>query len=101
MTMARKKIAISEEGIEYDSQGRLKFNPDFHPRHGEPWTEEELAYLCRFYESDPTKSLSMALGRLERTIEQKMSYLHKSGLIDYYKKKWDRLFERGECNDGS
>jgi hypothetical protein len=94
--MAKKRnLAIPEEGIEYDNRGRLKYHPEFHPNQGERLNDEELAYLCKFYEVDSLKSLSLALGRTERTLTNKVNYLRKKGLFDYYKKKWDLLYERG------
>lgn len=95
--MARKRnVSIPDEGIEYDKRGRLKYHPDFHPNQGKEFSDEELAYLCKFYEVDSLKSLSLALGRIEQTLTNKVVYLRKTGLFDYYKKKWDLLYQRGE-----
>lgn len=82
--------SVPEQGIEYDKRGRLMYHPDFHPNQGKRFTDDETAYLCKFYETDSLKSLSLALGRLERSLEYRIAYLKKAGLFDYYRVKWDR-----------
>lgn len=92
-TREPKKKKAPKPEIEYDDRGRMKYHPDFHPNQGKRFTDEETAYLCRFYETDTLKSLSLALGRLERSLEYKIVNLRKRALIDYYKYKWDRQFK--------
>lgn len=92
--MAKKRnVSVPEEGIEYDKRGRLMYHPELHPNQGKPFSDEETAYLCKFFEVDQMKSLSLALGRVEQSLEYRMVYLRKLGLIEYYKAKWDRLPE--------
>ncbi|MED1919789.1 hypothetical protein P4V64_31415, partial [Bacillus thuringiensis] len=76
--------------VEYDNRGRLMYHPDFHPNQGKRFTDDETAYLCKFYGTDSLKSLSLALGRLEKSLEYRIAYLRKAGLFDYYRAKWDR-----------
>lgn len=71
--------------IEYDCRGRMKYHPDFHPNHGKRFTESDLEYLCKFYGIDGQKSVSLALGKTEMVINQKITSLRKRGLYDYYK----------------
>ncbi|RNB94411.1 DNA-entry nuclease [Brevibacillus parabrevis] len=68
----------------------MLYHPDFHPNQGKPFDDDETAYLCKFYEADSLKSLSLALGRLEKSLEYRVAYLKKAGLFDYYRGKWDR-----------
>ena len=84
--------------IEYDDANRMRYNPRFHPNHGKQFTEEELEYLCAFYEHDGLKSISMALGRTEMTVATKYMHLKKRGLVEKYRRQyWERW--RGELDD--
>ncbi|MGF9907304.1 DNA-entry nuclease [Brevibacillus porteri] len=76
--------------VEYDVRGRMLYHPEFHPNQGKRFSDEETAYLCKFYETDSLKSLSLALGRIEKSLEYRIAYLKKTGLFDYYRAKWDR-----------
>jgi hypothetical protein len=77
------------EKIRYDRCGRLKHHPEFHPNHNKPFSEEERAYLCKFYGFDGRKSMSMALGRRETAVAEEFRRLKREGLIEYYQKMWD------------
>ncbi|MEJ8546601.1 DNA-entry nuclease [Brevibacillus borstelensis] len=90
--MARKVPTHCEDGLRYDSMGRIQYHPDFHFSHRKPFTEEELEYLCRFYEVDDSRTISFALGRTESTIMSKVSDLKKQGLFEYYKQRWDSQY---------
>lgn len=83
-------MSVPEQGIEYDDRGRMLYHPEFHPNQGKRFSDEETAYLCKFYETDTLKSLSLALGRLEKSLEDRIAYLKKKSLFDYYRAKWDR-----------
>lgn len=74
-----------DQGIEYDSFGRMKYNPEFHPNNKKQMYESDYEYLCRFYEVDDIKTLSMAMGRSETSLYQRVSYLKKIGLYEHYK----------------
>lgn len=87
-------VPIPDEGIEYDQFGRLLYHPEFHTNQGQPFTTEDLVYLCKFYEVDGYKSVSLALGRTEKSVKQKVENLKKYNQFDYYKNKWDLLFNR-------
>ena len=87
--MREKKRKITEEdlkdGITYDKQGRMKYHPEFHPNHGEIFTNEELEYICKFYHVDGARSISFALGRTEGTIKTKIDELKKKGFFEKYR----------------
>lgn len=71
--------------IEYDENGLLKYNPEFHPNYKKPYTLEDLEYLCKYYEVDGLKSISLALGKPPQAIRSMISRLKKSGKFDFYK----------------
>lgn len=73
------------DGIEFDKLGRMKYHPEFHPMHRHPFTESDLEYLCKYYETDPVRTIAFALGRTEHTLLTKISMLKKRGLYEYYK----------------
>lgn len=71
--------------IEYDRLGRMKYNPQFHDNQGTKFTEGELIYLCKFWEKDKTKNLSLAVGRTESSLAKKIQMLRKKSQYDFYK----------------
>ncbi|RDW17022.1 DNA-entry nuclease [Oceanobacillus arenosus] len=71
--------------IEYDDDGRINYNPDFHFAHGKLWAEEELEYLCKFIDYDGARSMQYSLGKTEKTIRNKINDLRKNGKFWYYK----------------
>ena len=90
-------VAVVDDGISYDSHGRMHYHPDFHFNHGAPFTEEELEYLCKFYEVDTARSLSFALGRTERTLRTKVDQLKKTGMYQVYIDRWNAQYARDSC----
>lgn len=78
-------MANIDEFYEYDKTGRMLYHEDFHFTHGEPWTEEELEYLCKYYEIDGRDTIAMALGKTPSTVAAKVTQLRKRGLIEHYK----------------
>lgn len=78
--------------IKYDHAGRLEFNAAFHTDQDKPFTNEELAYLCKFYEMDGVKSMSMALGRTEQKISNQILNLKKRNLVNFYIDKWNLIY---------
>jgi hypothetical protein len=78
---------MEEEKYEYDKYGRMRYHPDFHFKHGELFTAEELEYLCKFHHHDHNQSLAFALGKTEGIILNKLRDLKKCGLYEYYKNR--------------
>lgn len=94
-------VSIPSEGIEYDEDGRLKYHPDFHTEQGKQFTTMEIAYLCKFLDTDDLKSLSFALGRTEQVLYNMIATIKKNNLFDHFVQTWDRAYERyqkGETN---
>ncbi|HZG81586.1 MAG TPA: DNA-entry nuclease [Brevibacillus sp.] len=89
-----QSAAVVDDGISYDNHDRMQYHPDFHFNHGAPFTEEELEYLCRFYETDTARSLSFALGRTERTLQTKVYQLKKSGKYQAYIDRWNSRYDQ-------
>ncbi|UOQ93396.1 DNA-entry nuclease [Halobacillus shinanisalinarum] len=83
--------------VQYDDYGRMKYHPDFHPNHGKKMTNDEISYMCRFWETDGAKSIAAALGRTEKTLMSKVSMLRKQGRFDYYMERWNRMEAKEAC----
>lgn len=99
--MKRRNVKYAEsdaiDGIKYDKHGRMLFHPDFHFNHSKPFTQEELEYLCMFYEIDETRTVAFALGKTEHTLRVRYNRLKKDGLVDKYRASYMRRLEE-ECN---
>lgn len=65
--------------LEYDTQGRIKYNPELHDRQGLPWSEEETEYLIKWYDIIGMEEMSLALGRTEGTVASKVCRLQRQG----------------------
>jgi hypothetical protein len=85
--------------VEYDSHGRTMFNPSYHTNHRKPFTLDDLIYISKFIDYDGLKSLSLALGKTEKTIASKLSTMRKTG--EYYRYKamtledWEKIAGEG------
>lgn len=65
--------------IEYDNQGRIKYNSELHDRQGTFWDEEEIEYLIKWYDIIGMEEMSLALGRTEATVANKVYRLQERG----------------------
>lgn len=68
--------------------GKLKPSGRETPR---PFTEEEKAYICRFYESDGATDLAAALERNRRVVSALYHRLKRQGKVDHYAAMWDKV----------
>lgn len=75
---------VQNEQFEYDCYYRLKYHPELHNRHGEPYSESELEYICKFA-ADGSALLSLAVGRPMTSVAAKITALKSSGKFFYYK----------------
>lgn len=75
--------------VEYDSSGRMKYNPEFHKNTGKVWTDKELSYLCKMKDTTSLIDISLALERTYTSTMQKHYILRRRGLIDHYKSMED------------
>ena len=67
--------------IEFDCNGRMKYNPELHHNQGEPWSYEDTKYLIEWLEVIGYEEMSLALGRTETTLRTKVFKLRKKGLM--------------------
>ena len=65
--------------VEYDNAGRMKYNPDLHDRQGKLWDDDEKDYLINWYNIIGLEEMSLALGRTEGTIANKVNKLRSLG----------------------
>jgi len=65
--------------VEYDNSGRMKYNSDLHNRQGKPWDDEEIEYLINWYTIIGLEEMSLALGRTEGTIANKVNLYRNQG----------------------
>lgn len=80
---------IVKDGYEYTaSNHRMRYNPEFHFNQGNPWSKEDLLYLCGMWGGMKTRDISFAIGRTESTCLTKVYSLRKIGLFETYKKKF-------------
>jgi hypothetical protein len=88
------------DGITFDSQGRMQYNPTFHTNQGKPFVVSDLIYLCKYYTIDGPRKIGLALGRTEVTVMDRVCKLRKQNLYEYYKNisddEWLKI-ESGEA----
>ncbi|WP_188631566.1 DNA-entry nuclease [Lentibacillus kapialis] len=81
------------DGYEYDKFNRMRYHPDFHFKQGQKWTEEELEYLCMFFDYDDSRTLSFALGKTETVCQTKALSLKKTKMFEHYRNNHFRKME--------
>ena len=65
--------------VEYDKSGRMKYNSDLHDRQGKSWDDDEIEYLINWYTIIGLEEMSLALGRTEGTIANKVNLFRNQG----------------------
>lgn len=76
-----------EEGLEYTaSNGRMRYNPEFHENHGNRFSDDDLIYMCSMWSSMRKKNIAKALGKTHDKVLSKVRYLKKTKKFEYYKK---------------
>lgn len=73
--------------IEYDRWGRMKYHPEIHFKQGKEWDKEDIEYLINWIDKIGYEEMSLALGRTEGVIANKVNHLRKKGLIIKPKKE--------------
>lgn len=81
------------DDIRYDPNGRMIYHPKIHFSHGIAMTEYEVAYLCKFWEFDGRKLVSMSLGKTEPALGKKYNEVRSDGRLGYYRNLWDSYLE--------
>lgn len=57
------------------------------------YTDEEKAYVCRFYEYDGTEKIALALNKTVLQIRNLVKYLKRVNKFEEYKNKWGETIE--------
>lgn len=65
--------------IEYDRLGRMRYNPIFHSRTGQQWTQSDLDYITQWYDKIGPDEISYALERTIKSVMTKATELKKKG----------------------
>jgi len=68
-----------------DTTTLTAYDPELYGNQGEPFTDYEVEYLCKYYEIDGSEIMSLALGRTVPAVKSKIKKLRKQGSFDYYK----------------
>ncbi|MCQ4924976.1 hypothetical protein NE686_17885 [Tissierella carlieri] len=77
---------ITIDGIDYTkSNKRMRYNSEFHENHGNPFSKDDLIYMCSMWDSMKKADIAMALGKTHGTVLSKAYKLRKNGLFDYYR----------------
>lgn len=84
--------------VEYDDYGRMKYNPELHFNQGNKWTKEDIEYLIEWLDKIGYEEMSLALGRTEATLRDKVFKLRKKGLMKRSNQKinYPKLLRRCE-----
>lgn len=85
--------------IEYDAYGRMKYNPELHFNQGKTWVDEDIDYLIHWLEIIGYEEMSLALGRTEATVRDKVFKLRKKGLMKEGDKSKRHRKLLGRCKD--
>lgn len=76
---------MDEKEVEYDNFGRMKYDPSYHPRQFATFTEEESAFIVRYYKRGEVKRLSLEVGRTCKSLRQHMWKLKRDGRLESLK----------------
>lgn len=81
-----RKTGFVKDGIEYDTHGRMRYNPEFHENHGKAYTKDDLVYACAMWGYMRIADIALALGRTQASVTTKVYKLQEIGLFEYYRK---------------
>lgn len=70
----------------YDSNGRLKYNPEYHDERGTKWCKEDERYICEMHKTTALLDLGMAVGRPQTSVSAKLLHLKKNGKYYEYRR---------------
>lgn len=66
---------------QYDSLGRMRYNPDYHPNQKKTWLLSDQKYLIEHYVNEGPEKVSLALGRTVGCVMQRVCELRKAGAM--------------------
>lgn len=67
--------------MEYSSNGRMKYNPEYFGQHGTPWHSDDLTYLADWYDIIGPEEMSLALERTPDSVMERVRVLRKEGAM--------------------
>jgi hypothetical protein len=56
---------------------------------GKPYTQYELIYMAKFYESDGAQSIAILFGRDHKAVSEKYYWMRRRNLLEHYRSLWD------------
>lgn len=65
--------------VTYDKYGRMQYHPDYHAKHGTPWTTGDEKYLIENYYALGPEQVSFALERTVHTVMTRAFRLRDAG----------------------
>ena len=65
----------------YDKQGRMNYNPDYHPAHRKPWLQSDQRFLIDNYDVIGPEQVSLAIERTIKTVMNRAYELRRLGLM--------------------
>ena len=85
--------------IQFDAHGRMRYHPDFHDKHRQPWTTVDQTFLVNNYETLGAEECSLHLGRTIGTIYDRVHYLRSKGVMSTptKQKSFQRQIRRSLC----
>lgn len=68
---------------------RLNYSPELCTSHYRGYTTNELIYICCWYGIVSSREIALALGRTQKSIQNRVEKLKKSGEFEEYRRKHD------------
>lgn len=78
-------VTLDDPPVEYDRNGKMKYHPEYHRRHGTRFTVGEYIYLCKFWGKDKILDIALALERTEQGVYNAVRSLQERGLFERYR----------------
>lgn len=57
---------------------------------GKPYSNYELMYMAKFYESDGAQSIATLFGRDHKAISEKYYWMKRRNLLEHYRAIWNQ-----------
>ena len=77
--------------MKFDRYGRLRYDPELHPKHRTGWTVREEQYLIDYYGAISPEELSLSPGRTPHAVYQKATELRRQGRLEKTGRNFKRL----------
>ena len=70
------------------SNHRFLYTPELCTCHYQGFTTRELSYLCYWYGKVPSREIALALGRTQKSVQNKAARLRKNGQYEKYQQMY-------------